>query len=304
VGPSDEHAEAVSNVGVACHITAAAPGRGARRYDETLTKAQRSSIENGIWMCQTHAKLIDTDDVRFSSDSLLQMKRIAEGRARARLEGAAAGRRSAASASELHFENLSALVAAHARIVGRLRSMRGTLLFSENTDSVDRSSLLRGLTGRVGDSSDVGSPLIPQASNSVGLFAADADSLLQRAVGPFLATASHAMFSMTHGKPQALSEPDDVRKLQRTGGRSAYVIGKAVFSEYSWGVPSLLPPTPSLLGAALFDKISDNAERATRFRNYPAIYEPIFRLPPCPSRLRVGFVTDPGFPPEFDPDRA
>lgn len=57
------------NVGVAAHISAAAPG-GAR-YDEKLSSDERKSIDNGIWLCQKCAKLIDSDPVRYTT-ALLQ----------------------------------------------------------------------------------------------------------------------------------------------------------------------------------------------------------------------------------------
>jgi hypothetical protein len=80
-GPSDEGPEAISNVGVACHIAAASPG--GRRFDATMTPEERRSIENGIWMCQTHAKRIDDDEVTFTVVLLKEWKRLAEERARA-----------------------------------------------------------------------------------------------------------------------------------------------------------------------------------------------------------------------------
>lgn len=72
-GPSYESDDSVSNVGVACHIEAAAPGGS--RFNSTMTKMQRSSIENGIWLCQTHAKLIDSDRVTYSVEVLKQYKK-------------------------------------------------------------------------------------------------------------------------------------------------------------------------------------------------------------------------------------
>ena len=47
------------NLGMACHITAAAPG--GPRYDPSLTMAQRRSVANGIWMCRGDGTLIDED---------------------------------------------------------------------------------------------------------------------------------------------------------------------------------------------------------------------------------------------------
>lgn len=73
VGPSAEAPNAVTNVGVAAHIAAASPG-GAR-YDSSMTLKQRSNIENAIWLCQTHAKLIDDDCVEWTSAKLHRTKR-------------------------------------------------------------------------------------------------------------------------------------------------------------------------------------------------------------------------------------
>jgi len=76
IGPSFENNEAVSNTGVAAHICAAAPG--GKRYDPNMTPEQRKSIDNCVWMCQTHAHLIDTDEVKYSVAVLKDMKQKAE----------------------------------------------------------------------------------------------------------------------------------------------------------------------------------------------------------------------------------
>ncbi|XXE03601.1 hypothetical protein J3P88_11795 [Pseudomonas sp. Z3-6] len=65
-------------VGVACHIKAAAPG--GPRYDFEQTKNERRHINNGIWMCQTHSKLVDADDSAYSVATLLEWKQKAEAR--------------------------------------------------------------------------------------------------------------------------------------------------------------------------------------------------------------------------------
>jgi hypothetical protein len=64
------------NVGFAAHITAASPG-GAR-YDLTLTSNQRKHHSNGIWLCGTHAKLVDSDEAHFTVKELVSWKRAAE----------------------------------------------------------------------------------------------------------------------------------------------------------------------------------------------------------------------------------
>ena len=76
IGPSFENNEAVSNTGVAAHICAAAPG--GKRYAPNMTSKQRKSIDNCVWMCQTHAHLIDTDEVKYSVAVLEDMKQKAE----------------------------------------------------------------------------------------------------------------------------------------------------------------------------------------------------------------------------------
>ncbi|MCS6029404.1 MULTISPECIES: hypothetical protein [Klebsiella] len=64
------------NTGVAAHITAAA--KGGPRFDESLTSEQRSSIENGIWMCEYHGRLIDADFSTYTVEQLKSWKSLAE----------------------------------------------------------------------------------------------------------------------------------------------------------------------------------------------------------------------------------
>lgn len=80
-GPTMEQREGYSNIGVAAHIAAAAPGPGARRYDPTMSSEVRGSAANGIWLCQSCSKLIDTDEVRFTVELLNEWKFRAEKRA-------------------------------------------------------------------------------------------------------------------------------------------------------------------------------------------------------------------------------
>ena len=75
VGPSEESVSSVNLTGVAAHISAASSGPGARRYDSSLTSEERSSIENGIWLCNTHADLIDGDEKDFTTPYLKLIKK-------------------------------------------------------------------------------------------------------------------------------------------------------------------------------------------------------------------------------------
>jgi hypothetical protein len=67
-GPSDESPTSYFNIGVAAHIHGARP-TSARHLPE-MTSRERRDIKNGIWMCQTHAKLIDDDACTYSADEL------------------------------------------------------------------------------------------------------------------------------------------------------------------------------------------------------------------------------------------
>jgi hypothetical protein len=64
------------NIGTAAHICAAAPG--GPRYDENMSEDERSSADNGIWMCRDHGKAIDSDVKQFTVTVLREWKRQAE----------------------------------------------------------------------------------------------------------------------------------------------------------------------------------------------------------------------------------
>ena len=72
VGPSDESPSAVTTIGVAAHIRAAAPG--GRRYDPAMSPDERSDIANAIWLCANHATLIDRDSTTYTTECLRAMK--------------------------------------------------------------------------------------------------------------------------------------------------------------------------------------------------------------------------------------
>jgi hypothetical protein len=86
-GPRTESPHII-NIGVGAHITAASPG--GPRYDLSLSSQQRESAENGIWLCQNCAKLIDNDSERYPAEVLRDWKANAEASTLAELEGSAA----------------------------------------------------------------------------------------------------------------------------------------------------------------------------------------------------------------------
>lgn len=77
-GPQVDVSKAL-NVGIAAHITAASPG--GPRFDGALSAEERRGAENGIWLCQTHAKLVDNDPTRFTVEMVRGWKSAAERRA-------------------------------------------------------------------------------------------------------------------------------------------------------------------------------------------------------------------------------
>ncbi len=66
----------VAHFGQAAHITAASPG--GPRYDDSLSVAERRSINNAIWLCSIHATEIDANKERYSASLLHEWKRKAE----------------------------------------------------------------------------------------------------------------------------------------------------------------------------------------------------------------------------------
>jgi hypothetical protein len=74
-GPQVDPRGAV-NVGVAAHISAASPG--GPRYEADLSAEQRCDSTNRVWLCQTCAKLVDNDSLRFTRVVLERWKRAAE----------------------------------------------------------------------------------------------------------------------------------------------------------------------------------------------------------------------------------
>jgi hypothetical protein len=133
IGPSVAPGR-LTSVGVAAHITAAS--RGGPRYDERLTPEQRSSADNAIWMCQTHAKVIDDDTETYTAELLRDWKRAAVARAERALKAGTIdpdGRRRL----QLEYEQTLVRRVLRATIDGRAAILRGTAISREASVAVD-----------------------------------------------------------------------------------------------------------------------------------------------------------------------
>lgn len=76
VGPSDESPTSYTSIGEAAHISRASTG--GPRYLSTMSPEERSSIDNAIWLCVKHARVIDRDTHTFTVERLQTMKRVHE----------------------------------------------------------------------------------------------------------------------------------------------------------------------------------------------------------------------------------
>lgn len=76
VGPDSADPKKRINNGTAAHICAAA--KNGPRYDQSMSKEERRSITNGIWMCKDHGTLIDSDFTIYSADTLRLWKQESE----------------------------------------------------------------------------------------------------------------------------------------------------------------------------------------------------------------------------------
>ena len=74
-GPQEDRHNS-ANMGIAAHITGASEGDP--RYDPSLTTEQRMSAENGVWLCQTCAQLVDSDVTKYTIKVLRRWKSLAE----------------------------------------------------------------------------------------------------------------------------------------------------------------------------------------------------------------------------------
>lgn len=74
-----------ADIGVAAHIKAAS--KGGKRYDDSMSPSERKDYDNGIWLCQNCAKLIDSNEEKYTVELLHSWKDKAEKASSRELEG-------------------------------------------------------------------------------------------------------------------------------------------------------------------------------------------------------------------------
>jgi hypothetical protein len=72
IAGSNDRKSALTATGIAAHITAAS--EFGPRFDPKMSRAERASERNGIWMCQIHGKLIDDNPSECTIEELLRWK--------------------------------------------------------------------------------------------------------------------------------------------------------------------------------------------------------------------------------------
>lgn len=82
IGPHSDPEKSLL-LGEAAHISAAS--KGGPRFDDKITPEQRKALENGVWLCPTHAAMVDKDAARYSVATLKQWQADAEARQDGRL---------------------------------------------------------------------------------------------------------------------------------------------------------------------------------------------------------------------------
>jgi hypothetical protein len=71
IGPHSDPGKSL-DTGVAAHICGAAPG--GPRYDPNQTPEERNGIANGVWLCATCSRLVDTNEKLYPAGLLRQWR--------------------------------------------------------------------------------------------------------------------------------------------------------------------------------------------------------------------------------------
>jgi len=162
-GPRSEPTKII-NIGVGAHMTAAAPG--GPRYDSSLSSDERKSPNNGIWLCQNCAKLVDNDPERYPVNILQKWKQFAENSALSEIEGVT-------TTQELSLENQIDLDISYLKV--RIESDRHDYVLEVKVENLGHD-IIRSyhidfeFPARVIERSKVSAFLVPDRSNNMTCF--------------------------------------------------------------------------------------------------------------------------------------
>ena len=77
--PDPTNERSFINLGIASHITGAS--EGGPRFDPDLSSDQRTDVNNGIWLCNNCAKMVDSSEPTYTVTTLRKWKQDAEQKA-------------------------------------------------------------------------------------------------------------------------------------------------------------------------------------------------------------------------------
>lgn len=224
-GPHSDPTKA-TNVGVAAHIAAASPG--GKRYDPRMTPEERKSIENGIWLCQKCAKLIDSDEAEFALELLNEWKDNAELKARSNLDY-----------TDLQATRIFPVSEFQDRVAAALTESELVVPGGDGSDLagvMSRTALMLTGFARAASSLPESALILPAAQAFRGLEQADSTTrLAQRymvAAFPWLAYIARQVGQRDpDGRVLALDEYSELLAVCRNGGRASVLQqdGRVVF---------------------------------------------------------------------------
>lgn len=121
-------------LGIAAHICAASPG--GKRYDPSQSTEERRSATNGIWLCDRHAREIDSDESRFPATLLRDWK--------GQTEAFVAGGNPSPSLPQVSLRTLAGLRLIKGRTItaNNADDFRDHALIVENTSRIDLRDIL------------------------------------------------------------------------------------------------------------------------------------------------------------------
>ena len=129
IGAKMEQGGAI-NIGIAAHITAAS--EGGPRYDASISAEERSSIDNGIWLCANCSTLIDRNEGKYTVEVLKEWKKVAEARSHEDIAHFAGGYKTNTAIDIYHLQLLKKELDACLKNLSLFNNSSNVILDSDN----------------------------------------------------------------------------------------------------------------------------------------------------------------------------